>query len=88
MMNATLTQRGRAPHIARSFTVPLMASVPMSPPREKERAHHIGIRRESEPTIAVWDHSAVVSLGKKRIIERRKKQILQQFMHHPATITV
>ncbi len=32
MMKPQLRNCGRAPHIARSFTVPLTASVPMSPP--------------------------------------------------------
>ena len=34
-MNPALSQRGCAPHMARSLTVPLMASEPMSPPGKK-----------------------------------------------------
>ena len=34
-MKAALSHAGRAPDIARSFTVPLTASVPMSPPGKK-----------------------------------------------------
>ena len=34
-MNPALRARGRAPHTARSFTVPLTASSPMVPPGKK-----------------------------------------------------
>ena len=48
-MNASDSASGRAPPTARSLTVPLTASSPMSPPRKEDRRDDVGVGGEREP---------------------------------------
>ena len=76
-MKAAARWSGRAPHMARSFTVPLTASRPMSPPGKK-----IGVTtKESvvkrQARSVEFNNRLVVEAREIRIAEGGKKNLLR-----------
>ena len=55
--------RGTAPETTRSLTVPLTASLPISPPGKEDRIDDIAVRREGEPARKM---AGVQQLGQDR----------------------
>jgi len=60
---------GLAPPMARSFTVPLTASSPMSPPGKEDGRHHVGVGGEGQPGAPNDRMSLVVEPLERRVAE-------------------
>ena len=66
MMRARERNRGTAPETTRSFTVPLTASVPMSPPGKKIGIDDIAVRGEGD---AAGQEARVAELAEEAVGE-------------------
>jgi hypothetical protein len=84
MINPTLRYWGSAPHMARSLTVPLTARSPMLPPGEKDGVNHIAVGGKGQALAADGQHSAVIELGKNRIVEQGQQEVLGELVRNLA----
>ena len=87
-MSAHDSAIGRAPHIARSFTVPCTASLPMSPPGKNRGLHDERVGRERDPGARDVEDRAVVEERERGIVEGGKEQPLDQAARHPPASAV
>ena len=55
---------------------------------EEERAHHVGIRSERQPTASGLYLSGVVPGFQLRAAERRHEDLLNELVGHPSAATV
>ena len=83
---------GRAPHIARSLTVPCTASEPMSPPGKKQRADDEGVGGEGAGRAAALHLErlapVVQSCSSAGLREGRHEHALDQHLRQPAAAAV
>ena len=87
-MKLALRKRARAPHIARSFTVPLTANAPMSPPgKNSGRTTYESVVNASWPA-PVSKTAPSCRAFEARAAERRHEQLLDELMHQPPAATV
>jgi hypothetical protein len=88
-MKPALSQRGRAPHMARSLTVPHTASRPMSPPGKKSGlTTWESVVNASRAPAGAGQQRAIVARGERRVRKGRLENPLDQLLGQPAAATV